>query len=193
MTHGIGTELQLPKPLPSNSFEGVRPLCFLDLAVDAGINVGGKEATCIVAFLPGEFQRRVGVGTERKLLLSSLKSILETPPEGAVRPAITKRPFSSPRLYGFPCGLSSFSAVSVSTSYPHDLSYPQKLPPKSSGCQSMTEDVMDRKMLAKRALEQASWTLVAVLGRRGRGYWRLGAESNRCTRLCRPLHHHSAT
>jgi hypothetical protein len=23
--------------------------------------------------------------------------------------------------------------------------------------------------------------------------WRLGAESNRCTRLCRPLHHHSAT
>jgi hypothetical protein len=25
------------------------------------------------------------------------------------------------------------------------------------------------------------------------GYWRLGAESNRCTRLCRPLHHHSAT
>ena len=26
-----------------------------------------------------------------------------------------------------------------------------------------------------------------------RGYWRLGAESNRCTRLCRPLHDHSAT
>src|ERR1700676_2527660 len=23
--------------------------------------------------------------------------------------------------------------------------------------------------------------------------WRLGAESNRCTRLCRPLHDHSAT
>ena len=23
--------------------------------------------------------------------------------------------------------------------------------------------------------------------------WRLGAESNRCARLCRPLHHHSAT
>ncbi len=23
--------------------------------------------------------------------------------------------------------------------------------------------------------------------------WRLRAESNRCTRLCRPLHHHSAT
>ena len=26
-----------------------------------------------------------------------------------------------------------------------------------------------------------------------RGDWRLGAESNRCTRLCRPLHDHSAT
>ena len=25
------------------------------------------------------------------------------------------------------------------------------------------------------------------------GLWRLGAESNRCTRLCRPLHDHSAT
>ena len=23
--------------------------------------------------------------------------------------------------------------------------------------------------------------------------WRLGAESNRCARLCRPLHNHSAT
>ena len=30
-------------------------------------------------------------------------------------------------------------------------------------------------------------TSLAVFG------WRLGAESNRCTRLCRPLHDHSAT
>jgi hypothetical protein len=34
---------------------------------------------------------------------------------------------------------------------------------------------------------------VLAAGMKGLEAWRLGAESNRCTRLCRPLHDHSAT
>ena len=52
---------------------------------------------------------------------------------------------------------------------------------------------MDVKLLVLQMVGQVSWTWADVTERRGKGCWRLGAESNRCTRLCRPLHHHSAT
>ena len=36
-------------------------------------------------------------------------------------------------------------------------------------------------------------TLLIKKNKKTRENWRLGAESNRCARLCRPLHNHSAT
>ena len=35
--------------------------------------------------------------------------------------------------------------------------------------------------------------LLIKKNKKTRKNWRLGAESNRCARLCRPLHNHSAT
>ena len=42
-------------------------------------------------------------------------------------------------------------------------------------------------------LPRNTFTLLIKKFKKTSKNWRLGAESNRCARLCRPLHHHSAT
>src|SRR6478736_5017614 len=92
---------------------------------------------------------------------------------------------------------AEWTAEDLRVAYRHASTYPQELPPKSEGCTDTPWDVMDAKGHEARLYLRLAADQQDVLAHPGIEwdglYWRLGAESNRCTRLCRPLHHHSAT
>src|SRR5436190_4282713 len=70
---------------------------------------------------------------------------------------------------------------------------PPKMPPRAPRCQRILRYGVGHRLDENYMIHSALLTLLDAVGFSWKRKWRLGSELNRRTRLCRPLHNHSAT
>ena len=191
----LGLKLE---PLLRHRFEGLEKRRASLLAHRARIDTVRDELPRLVALLTRAFEPDVWIGAERDQFLATAHPILEPPQAPAGRRHEQKQAALVVELVRFFTRLRSANLRItehryLTPTYPTTVNVPQRVPQAQMG---MPKDTI-RQPFTRKAFFSVSYENIKDSRGRGRTrrdkFWRLGSESNRRRRLCRPLHDHSAT